>query len=109
MRAKLIVGNWKMNGSRAGNAALLAGIVAGLDGARAQCAVCVPAPYLQQCEDALHGGHIIMEGRLRLLDDVDLEAVPDKDVVNTPPTRTVRPGTVDENNIFHSELLSLYL
>jgi triosephosphate isomerase len=58
MRPKLIVGNWKMNGSRAGNAALLAGIAAGLEGAKASCAVCVPAPYLQQCEDTLKGGPI---------------------------------------------------
>ena len=42
-----------MNGSRANNATLLAGIVAGLDGAKATCAVCVPAPYLQQCADVL--------------------------------------------------------
>jgi triosephosphate isomerase len=58
MRPKLIVGNWKMNGSRAANAALLDGIAAGLDGAKASVAVCVPAPYLQQCEDALKGGPI---------------------------------------------------
>ena len=44
-----------MNGSRANNATLLAGIVAGLEGAKATCAVCVPAPYLQQCADALAG------------------------------------------------------
>ena len=44
-----------MNGSRAANAALLDGIVAGLDGAKADCAVCVPAPYLSQCQDALAG------------------------------------------------------
>jgi triosephosphate isomerase len=55
MRAKLIIGNWKMNGSRAANAELLNGIVAGLDGANASCAVCVPAPYLQQCQDVLGG------------------------------------------------------
>ena len=55
MRAKLIVGNWTMNGSRPANAALLDGIVAGLDGVRATCAVCVPAPDLQQCEDVLTG------------------------------------------------------
>ena len=55
MRSKLVVGNWKMNGSRAGNAKLLSGIVAGLDGAEAVCAVCVPAPFLQQCEDLLSG------------------------------------------------------
>jgi triosephosphate isomerase len=55
MRPKLIVGNWKMNGSRAGNAALLDGIAAGLNGAKASVAVCVPAPFLQQCEDLLKG------------------------------------------------------
>jgi triosephosphate isomerase len=55
MRPKLVVGNWKMNGSRATNASLLAGIVAGLEGAKATCAVCVPAPYLQQCADTLAG------------------------------------------------------
>jgi triosephosphate isomerase len=55
MRTKLIVGNWKMNGSRTDNATLLQGIVSGLDGAPADCAVCVPAPYLQQCEDVLSG------------------------------------------------------
>lgn len=44
-----------MNGSRAGNARLLADIAAGLDRARAQCAVCVPSPYLQQCEEVLSG------------------------------------------------------
>jgi len=55
MRAKLIVGNWKMNGSRTANVTLLEGIVAGLDNSRATCAVCVPAPYLQQCEEVLAG------------------------------------------------------
>src|SRR5437763_12680965 len=55
MRSKLVVGNWKMNGSRAGNAKLLSGIVAGIDGAQAACAVCVPAPFLQQCEELLRG------------------------------------------------------
>jgi triosephosphate isomerase len=55
MRAKLIVGNWKMNGSRAGNARLLADIAAGLTDAPAVCAVCVPSPYLQQCEEVLSG------------------------------------------------------
>jgi triosephosphate isomerase len=53
MRPKLVVGNWKMNGSRAANATLLAGIAAGLDGAKASCAVCVPAPYLYQCQEVL--------------------------------------------------------
>jgi triosephosphate isomerase len=58
MRRKLVVGNWKMNGGRAANAALLSGISAGLDGAQAACAVCPPAPYLAQCEAALSGGPV---------------------------------------------------
>lgn len=58
MRPKLIVGNWKMNGSRVVNAALLADIAAGLGDAKAAVAVCVPAPYLQQCEDLLAGSAI---------------------------------------------------
>lgn len=58
MRPKLVVGNWKMNGSLASNAALLSGIAAGLDGENATCAVCVPAPYLQQCQQLLAGGKI---------------------------------------------------
>ena len=44
-----------MNGSRAGNALLLSDILAGLKLSDAACAVCVPAPYLQQCADALAG------------------------------------------------------
>jgi triosephosphate isomerase len=55
MRRKLVVGNWKMNGSRAANAALLSGISAGVGDAAAACAVCAPAPYLAQCEAALSG------------------------------------------------------
>lgn len=55
MRSKLVVGNWKMNGSRAANAQLLSGIVAGLDGASAQCAVCVPCLYMCEAEALLHG------------------------------------------------------
>jgi triosephosphate isomerase (TIM) len=55
MRAKLVVGNWKMNGTLAGNAVLLLDILAGLNVADAGCAVCVPAPYLAQCQAALAG------------------------------------------------------
>ena len=55
MRPKLVVGNWKMNGSRAANATLLTGILDGLADAKAAAAVCVPAPYLYQCQDLLQG------------------------------------------------------
>jgi triosephosphate isomerase len=58
MRRKLVVGNWKMNGSKASNAVLLSGISAGMDGAKADCAVCAPAPYLAQCEAVLTGSAV---------------------------------------------------
>ncbi len=58
MRRKLVVGNWKMNGSLASNASLLSGVSEGFNGAGATCAVCVPAPYLAQCQAQLAGGPI---------------------------------------------------
>jgi len=56
-RGKLVVGNWKMNGSRAANAALLAGVKAASPFA-AGVAVCVPAPYLAEVAAALQGSAI---------------------------------------------------
>ena len=47
-----------MNGSRAHNATLLAGIVEGLGQGKATAAVCVPAPYLQQCANTLAGSKL---------------------------------------------------
>lgn len=56
MRRKLIAGNWKMNGTLASNAALLNGIASGLNpSSSCEVAVCVPAPYLAQCQGALAG------------------------------------------------------
>jgi triosephosphate isomerase len=55
MRTPLIAGNWKMNGSRVTNAALLDGIRAGAASVNAELAVCVPAPYLAQAQSALAG------------------------------------------------------
>jgi triosephosphate isomerase len=63
MRRKLVIGNWKMNGNRATNAALLSGIVAGLNDFGADCAVCVPAPYLAQCQAALQGTMLAWGGQ----------------------------------------------
>jgi len=48
MKKKLIAGNWKMNGGLAANEALFGAVTAGLTEARADVAVCVPAPYLAQ-------------------------------------------------------------
>ncbi|HEY1043660.1 MAG TPA: triose-phosphate isomerase [Telluria sp.] len=55
MRRKLVVGNWKMNGSLAANAPLLKGVAEGFGAANADCAVCAPAPYLAQCQQLLSG------------------------------------------------------
>ncbi|WP_026035380.1 triose-phosphate isomerase [Cupriavidus sp. BIS7] len=56
MRQKLVIGNWKMHGSLAANAALLEGIKAAP--ARAKLAVCAPFPYLAQCQTLLTGSQI---------------------------------------------------
>ncbi len=54
MRKKLVVGNWKMNGSRAANAVLLAGLKEAGPWT-ADVAVCVPFPYLAETALALTG------------------------------------------------------
>lgn len=57
MRQKLVVGNWKMNGSRLTNAELLAALkAAGPWGCKV--AVCAPFPYLADVALSLQGGHV---------------------------------------------------
>jgi triosephosphate isomerase len=56
MRKKLVAGNWKMHGSLADNAALLAAIKPALAGIEA--VVCVPFPYLAQVQAALAGSSV---------------------------------------------------
>ncbi|MDH3338884.1 MAG: triose-phosphate isomerase [Gammaproteobacteria bacterium] len=47
MRDFLVAGNWKMNGSSAGNAELVAGIIAGAPRSdRVRLVICPPFPYL---------------------------------------------------------------
>ena len=54
MRVKLVVGNWKMNGSLGANRALLDALIPALTPLRrAQFAVCVPYPYLGQVSQQL--------------------------------------------------------
>ena len=53
-RRKLVVGNWKMNGSHAANAELLAGIKSALPFG-ADVAVCPPFPYLAEVALTLTG------------------------------------------------------
>jgi triosephosphate isomerase len=56
MRGTLVVGNWKMNGGLAANAALLSALKAGWQPAAGrEIAVCVPYPYLPQAQAALAG------------------------------------------------------
>ncbi len=57
MRRKLVVGNWKMNGSHARNAELLAGLKAQGPWV-AEVAVCVPFPYLAEVALSLQGSAI---------------------------------------------------
>jgi triosephosphate isomerase len=58
-RSRLVAGNWKMHGNRAANQALLDAIVRGQARAEgAQCAVCVPFPYLAQAAERLRGTEV---------------------------------------------------
>ena len=57
---KLVMGNWKMNGSVRANAALLETLHAGwADTAGAQMAVCPPMPFLAQTRDLLVGSSLV--------------------------------------------------
>lgn len=53
MRRKLVIGNWKMNGSRSANEELLSSVVAGAENLVCDLAVCVPFVYLPQCQQIL--------------------------------------------------------
>jgi triosephosphate isomerase len=56
-RGRLVAGNWKMHGSRASNQALLDSLLQGIP-TGAECAVCVPFPYLAQAAERLRGSPI---------------------------------------------------
>ncbi|MCL2656550.1 MAG: triose-phosphate isomerase [Betaproteobacteria bacterium] len=60
MRKTYVMGNWKMNGSRAANATLLSGLKAGVPALRAgvEIAVCPPFVYLEATAAALAGSPI---------------------------------------------------
>ena len=58
-RTRLVAGNWKMNGSRSANRALLEAVQAGIAGLGGlECAVCVPFPYLCDVSEQLRGSAI---------------------------------------------------
>ena len=59
MRNRFVIGNWKLNGGLASNAALLSALKSGVVAkAGKACGVCVPAPYLSQVQAALNGSNI---------------------------------------------------
>lgn len=58
MRRKLVVGNWKMHGSRAANALLLSGLKEAGPWS-AEVAVCVPFPYITEAALGLTGQAIV--------------------------------------------------
>lgn len=59
MVSKLVVGNWKMNGRFADNAALVGGLTAAAPKGVGM-AVCVPFPYLAQVQDLLANSAIAL-------------------------------------------------
>ncbi len=58
MRKKLVVGNWKMNGSLARNQVLLVALNAMVRPGSVDVVVCPPYPYLSQAQALLKGGVI---------------------------------------------------
>ena len=56
--SKLMVGNWKMNGSLAANASLISDVLAGMTSVHCRTAVCVPSLYLAQLQTLLKGSAI---------------------------------------------------
>jgi triosephosphate isomerase len=59
-KRKLIVGNWKMNGSLSANAALLRALREGVGAPACAVAVAVPAPYLAQAQALTDGSPIAL-------------------------------------------------
>ncbi|MCP2072874.1 UNVERIFIED_ORG: triosephosphate isomerase [Pseudomonas lini] len=61
MRKKLVIGNWKMNGSRSTNARLLAEVVSNINDVEGiDIAVCAPFPYLGNTGQHLFGSRVAL-------------------------------------------------
>jgi len=61
MRNILIAGNWKMNGGSAGNAELVAGIIAGVPATdRVRLLICPPFPYLASAAAQVSGSEVLL-------------------------------------------------
>jgi len=57
-RARLVLGNWKMHGNLAENAALLTELRAADAASHCEIGICVPFPYLAQAGSALTGSSV---------------------------------------------------
>lgn len=62
MRKKLVIGNWKMNGSMASNLELLRALKQSAPSA-VSVAVCAPFPYLEQCRQLLRNSWVSWGGQ----------------------------------------------
>lgn len=60
MRRSLVVGNWKMNGSRAKSRALVAEILAGLGDAKADVGVCPPFVHIPEVGELLKDSPVLL-------------------------------------------------
>ena len=61
MRGYLVAGNWKMNGSNAGNKTLVEGIMAGApSGTDVQLLVCPPFPYIAAVASMVSGSSVLL-------------------------------------------------
>ena len=60
MTNKLVIGNWKLNGSFSANEKLLRRLIEAPETARVECAVCVPYPYLGHAEQIIRGSALAL-------------------------------------------------
>jgi len=60
MRRKIVAGNWKMHGTRAGTAALLEALLATASDSDSLCVVCPPFVYLHEAARFLEGSTILL-------------------------------------------------
>ena len=60
MRQTLVAGNWKLNGSSAGNKTLVDGILDGLGQIKCEVAICPPYPYLSEVSASIAGSALKM-------------------------------------------------
>ena len=60
MRNRFVLGNWKLNGSLAANAALLSQLASSVSAVKNRnCGICVPYVYLAQVQNLLQGSEVL--------------------------------------------------